>query len=244
MPGKCKDLIMDIATEEMGHDEMIATVVCQAAGRSTGHRRHQGCCCRSGGRRGARRDESAAGNRRQGRRAAAQGRGQTRLVVAPTPPSWRKYEPRPNRPRSTSSWSRRPWAASRTATAAGYPPTRRSTAAPRCCTTRSSFSRPSKACPCWRPCPQPGTSSPTPTPTASSSATRATPHRCSRQPELRRRLHRPLRRAAVLAAPGQHHREGDRRQRLTRKPKDRTAWYAPRRIRNLPPGPPAAGTSA
>jgi Mn-containing catalase len=72
MPGKCKDLIMDIATEEMGHDEMIATIVCQAAGRSTGHRRHQGCGCRSGGRRGARRDESAAGHRRQGRRAAAQ----------------------------------------------------------------------------------------------------------------------------------------------------------------------------
>jgi Mn-containing catalase len=27
MPGKCKDLIMDIATEEMGHVEMIATMV-------------------------------------------------------------------------------------------------------------------------------------------------------------------------------------------------------------------------
>ena len=27
MPGKCKDLIMDIATEEMGHVEMIATTV-------------------------------------------------------------------------------------------------------------------------------------------------------------------------------------------------------------------------
>ncbi|HEY1005270.1 MAG TPA: hypothetical protein VGD83_37110 [Streptosporangiaceae bacterium] len=66
---------MDIATEEMGHDEMTATIVCQAAGRST---RHQGCCCRSGGRRGARRDGSAAGHRRRGRRAAAQaavGRG-------------------------------------------------------------------------------------------------------------------------------------------------------------------------
>lgn len=27
MPGKCKDLIMDIATEEMGHVEMIVTMV-------------------------------------------------------------------------------------------------------------------------------------------------------------------------------------------------------------------------
>jgi Mn-containing catalase len=27
MPGKYKDLIMDIATEEMGHVEMIATMV-------------------------------------------------------------------------------------------------------------------------------------------------------------------------------------------------------------------------
>ena len=27
MPGKCKDLIIDIATEEMGHVEMIATMV-------------------------------------------------------------------------------------------------------------------------------------------------------------------------------------------------------------------------
>jgi hypothetical protein len=27
MPGKCKDLIMDIATEEVGHVEMIATMV-------------------------------------------------------------------------------------------------------------------------------------------------------------------------------------------------------------------------
>jgi Mn-containing catalase len=27
MPGKCKDLIMDIATEEMGHVEMIVTIV-------------------------------------------------------------------------------------------------------------------------------------------------------------------------------------------------------------------------
>jgi Mn-containing catalase len=27
MPGKCKDLIMGIATEEMGHVEMIATMV-------------------------------------------------------------------------------------------------------------------------------------------------------------------------------------------------------------------------
>jgi Mn-containing catalase len=27
MPGKCKDLIMDIATEVMGHVEMIATMV-------------------------------------------------------------------------------------------------------------------------------------------------------------------------------------------------------------------------
>jgi len=26
-PGKCKDLIMDIATEEVGHVEMIATMV-------------------------------------------------------------------------------------------------------------------------------------------------------------------------------------------------------------------------
>jgi manganese catalase len=27
MPGKCNDLIIDIATEEMGHVEMIATMV-------------------------------------------------------------------------------------------------------------------------------------------------------------------------------------------------------------------------
>ena len=27
MPGKCKDLIIDIATEEMGHVEMTATMV-------------------------------------------------------------------------------------------------------------------------------------------------------------------------------------------------------------------------
>ena len=27
MPGQCKDLIMDVATEEMGHVEMIATMV-------------------------------------------------------------------------------------------------------------------------------------------------------------------------------------------------------------------------
>ena len=27
MPGKCKDLIMDIVTEEMGHVEMIVTMV-------------------------------------------------------------------------------------------------------------------------------------------------------------------------------------------------------------------------
>ena len=45
VPGTCKDLIMDIATEEMGHVEMIATMVARPAGRSTGHRHHQGCCC-------------------------------------------------------------------------------------------------------------------------------------------------------------------------------------------------------
>jgi Mn-containing catalase len=33
MPGKYKDLIMDVATEEMGHVEMIATMVAAARGR-------------------------------------------------------------------------------------------------------------------------------------------------------------------------------------------------------------------
>jgi Manganese containing catalase len=63
MPGKYKDLIMDVATEEIGHVEMIATMVAPAAGRRTQYRHHQGRRGRPGGRGGAGRDGSAAGHR-------------------------------------------------------------------------------------------------------------------------------------------------------------------------------------
>lgn len=60
-------------------------------------------------------------------------------------------------------------------------PARRSTAAPRCSTTRSSCSPPSRARH-WRPCPRPETSWPTPSPIANSLVTQATPRRCSTRP--------------------------------------------------------------
>ena len=105
------------------------------------------------------------GHRRRGRRQAG-----------------RADRQRLSRPTSTWSSSRPRSAAWRLATASRCRPARRSTAAPRCCTTRSSCWLPSRARRCWRPYPRPGTSSPTPSPTASSSATPTTPRRCLRRP--------------------------------------------------------------
>ena len=65
---------------------------------------------------------------------------------------------------------------------AACPPTRRSTAARRCCTTPWRSWRPPTAPPSWPPTRPPRTSSPTPTPTPSSSPTTRRRCRCSRPP--------------------------------------------------------------
>jgi Mn-containing catalase len=75
MPGKYKDLIMDVATEEMGHVKMIAAMVARLLEGAPGnHRDHQGRGGGPSGRRGAGRNGPAAGH--CGRRRPAAGRRQ------------------------------------------------------------------------------------------------------------------------------------------------------------------------
>ena len=76
MPGKYKDLIMDVATEEMGHVEMIATMVARLLEGAPATATTKAAAADAGRRRGPGRHGPAAGHR--GRRRPAAG-GQQRL---------------------------------------------------------------------------------------------------------------------------------------------------------------------
>ena len=65
MPGKYKDLIMDIATEEMGHVEMLATMVARLLEGAPATATAKTAAGGPGRRRGAGRDGPAAGHRRR-----------------------------------------------------------------------------------------------------------------------------------------------------------------------------------